>query len=138
MFTFKNFVSKKQITTKVRDPNINNKNSPRFEFKLFVVFRIVKQSVQSINAANDMRMIFLNKSKLGKWIFSFLRLKESKTQTIKLTITEDKIIPITPKLYGERFPKLLIGAPINNQSKKIFNTIPANDDLKGKFVFSIE
>ena len=85
-----------------------------------------------------MRIIFLNKSKLGKWIFSFLRLKESKTQTIKLTITEDKIIPTTPKLYGERLPKLLIGAPINNQSKKIFNIIPANDDLKGKFVFSIE
>ena len=100
--------------------------------------RIVKQSVQSINAANDMRMIFLNKSKLGKWMFSFLRLKESKTQTIKLTITEDKIIPRTPKLYGERLPKLLIGAPINNQSKKIFNIIPANEDLKGKFVFSIE
>ena len=78
------------------------------------------------------------KSKLGKWIFSFLRLKESKTQTIKLTITEDKIIPTTPKLYGERFPKLLTGAPIKNQSKKIFNIIPANDDLKGKCVFSIE
>ena len=106
--------------------------------KLFVVLRIVKQRVLSINAANDMRIIFLNKSKLGKLIFSFLRLKESKTQTIKLTITEDKIIPTTPKLYGERFPKLLIGAPINNQSKKIFNIIPANDDLKGKFVFSIE
>ena len=72
----------------------------------------------SINAANDMRIIFLNKSKFGKWIFSFFRLKESKTQTIKLTITEDKIIPITPKLYGERFLKLLIGAPTNNQSKK--------------------
>jgi len=55
-----------------------------------------------------------------------------------LTITEDKIIPTTPKLYGERFPKFLIGAPIKNQSKKIFNIIPANEDLKGKFVFSIE
>ena len=106
--------------------------------KLFVVLIIVKQSVLSINAANDMRIIFLNKSKLGKWIFSFFRLKESKIQTIKLTITEDKIIPTTPKLYGERFPKFLIGAPIKNQSKKIFNIIPANDDLKGKFVFSIE
>ena len=106
--------------------------------KLFVVFRIVKQSVQSINAANDMRLIFLNNSKLGKMIFSFRRLKERKIQTIKLTITEDNIIPTTPKLYGERFPKLLIGAPIKNQSKKIFNIIPANDDLKGKFVFSIE
>ena len=132
------FVRKKQTTKKVRDPNINNKNSARFEFKLFVVLRIVKQSVLSINAANDMRIIFLNKSKLGKWIFSFLRLKESETQTIKFTITEDKIIPTTPKLYGERFPKLLIGAPTKNQSKKIFNIIPANDDLKGKFVFSIE
>jgi len=85
-----------------------------------------------------MRQIFLNNSKLGKMIFSFRRLKERKIQTIKFTITEDKIIPITPKLYGERFPKLLIGAPIKNQSKKTLNIIPANDDLKGKFVFSIE
>ena len=54
--------------------------------------------------ANDIIIIFLNKSKLGKWIFSFLKLKESKIQIIKLTITEDKIIPTTPKLYGERFP----------------------------------
>ena len=92
----------------------------------------------SINDANDMRVIFLNKSKLGKWISSFRRFKESKIQTIKLTITEDNIIPTTPKLYGERFPKFLIGAPINSQSKKIFNIIPANDDLKGKFVVSIE
>ena len=106
--------------------------------KLFVVLKILKQNVLPISAANDMRLIFFNKSKLGKLIFSFCRLKERKIQTIKLTITEDKIIPITPTLYGERFPKLLIGAPINNQSKKIFNIIPANDDLKGKFVFSIE
>ena len=106
--------------------------------KLFVVLRIVKQSALSINAANDMRIIFLNKSKLGKWISSFRRLKESKIQIIRLTITEDKIIPTTPKLYGERFPKFLIGAPIKNQSKKILNIIPANEDLKGKFVFSIE
>ena len=75
----------------------------------------------SINAANDIRLIFLNKSKLGKWISSLCRFKESKIQTIKLTITEDKIMPTTPKLYGERFPKFLIGAPIKNQSKKIFN-----------------
>ena len=122
----------------MRDPNINNKNYHRFELKLFVVLRIVKQSALSMNAANDMRIIFLNKSKLGKWIFSFLRLIESKTQTIKLTITEDKIIPITPKLYGERLPKLFIGAPIKNQSKKILNIIPAIEDLKGNFVFSIE
>ena len=106
--------------------------------ELFVVWRIVKQRVLSINAANDMRLIFLNKSKLGKWISSFRRLKESKIQIKKLTITEDKIIPTTPKLYGERFPKFLIGAPIKNQSKKILNIIPANEDLKGKFVFSIE
>ena len=88
----------------------------------------------SIHAANDMRLIFLNKSKLGKWISSFRRLKESKIQTIKFTITEDKIIPITPKLYGERLPKSLIGAPIKNQSKNIFNIIPAYDNLKGNFV----
>ena len=106
--------------------------------KLFLVLRIVIQRVLSTNAANDMRINFLNKSKLGKWIFSLRRLKESKIQTIKFTITEDKIIPTTPKLYGERFPKLLIGAPIKNQSKKILNIIPANEDLKGKFVFSIE
>ena len=92
----------------------------------------------SINVANDMRQIFLNNFKLGKMIFSLRRLKERKIQTIKLTITEDKIIPTTPKLYGERFPKFLIGAPIKNQSKKILNIIPANEDLKGKFVFSIE
>ena len=106
--------------------------------KVFVVWRIVKQSVLSINAANDIRLIFLNKSKLGKWISSLRRLKESKIQTMRLTITEDKIIPTTPKLYGERFPNFLIGAPIKNQSKKTFNIIPANEDLKGKFVFSIE
>ena len=92
----------------------------------------------SIKAANDIRLIFLIKSNLGKWISSLRRLIESKIQTMKLTITEDKIIPTTPKLYGERFPKFLIGAPIKNQSKKILNIIPANEHLKGKFVFSIE
>ena len=122
----------------MRVPNINNKNSTRFELKLFVVFRMVKHTVLSIKAANDMRLIFLNNSKLGKIISSLRRLKERKIQTIKLTITEDKIIPTTPKLYGERFPKFLIGAPIKNQSKKMLNIIPANEDLKGKFVFSIE
>ena len=117
---------------------MNNKNSPKYELKFFVAWRIEKQNVLSINDANVMKEIFLNKSKLGKWIFSFLRFKESKIQTTKLTITEDKIIPTTPRLYGERFPKLLIGAPIKNQSKKILNIIPANDNLKGNFVFSIE
>ena len=100
--------------------------------------RIVKQSLLSINEANDIRIIFLNKSKLGKWIFSFLRLNESKIQTIKFTITEDKIIPTIPRLYGERLPKFLIGAPIKNQSKKILNIIPPHDNLKGNFIFSIE
>jgi len=61
--------------------------------KLFVVLRMVKQSVLSINAANDIRLIFFNKSKFGKWIFSLRRLKESKKQTIKFTITEDNIFP---------------------------------------------
>ena len=51
-----------------------------------------------MNAANDMRLIFLNNSKYGKMISSFRRLKERKIETIKLTITEDKIIPTTPKL----------------------------------------
>ena len=110
----------------------------RFELELFLILRIVKQSVLSIKAANDIRPIFLNKSKLGKWISSFRRLKERKIQTTKLTMTEDKIIPTTPKLYGERFPKFLIGAPIKNQSKKTLNIIPANDSLKGNCVFSIE
>ena len=91
-----------------------------------------------MNDANNMSIILLNKSKFGKWISSLRRLKDRKIQTIKFTITEDKIIPTTPKLYGERFPKFLIGAPIKNQSKKILNIIPANEDLKGKFVFSIE
>ena len=122
----------------MRDPNINNKNSSTFEFNLFVVLRMVKQILLSIKDANDIRMIFLNKSKLGKWISSFRKLRASKIQTIKLTITEDKIIPTTPKLYGERFPKLLIGAPINNQSKKILNIIPIIDNLNGNIVFSIE
>ena len=77
---------------------MNNKNSATFELNLSVFFKIVKQSLLSINAANDMRLIFLNNSKLGKMIFSLRRLKESKIQTIRLTITEDKIIPTTPKL----------------------------------------
>ena len=66
--------------------------------KLFVIWRIVKHRELSINAANDMRLIFLNNSKLGKMIFSLRRLKERKIQIIKLTITEDNIIPTTPKL----------------------------------------
>ena len=123
---------------KVRDPNINKKNSVKFELKLFVFLRIVKQSLLSINDAKDISIIFFNKSKLGKFISSFLRFIESKILIIKLTITEDKIIPTTPKLYGERFPKFLIGAPIKNQSKEMFNIIPANDNLNGKFAFSIE
>ena len=123
---------------KVRDPNINNKNSPKFEFKLFLVLKKLKQIVLSRNDAKNMSVIFLNNSKLGKLISSLERLKERKIQTIKLTITEDKIIPTTPKLYGERFPKFLIGAPIKNQSKKTLNIIPANDNLKGNLVFSIE
>ena len=93
---------------------------------LFVVLRIVKQRVLSTNAAIDMRIIFLNKSRLGRWIFSFLRLKESKIQTIKFTITEDKIIPTTPKLYGERFPKLFIGAPIKNPVSYTHLTLPTS------------
>ena len=99
---------------------------------------MVKQIALSINAANDIRVIFFNKLKFGKWISSLRRFKESKIETNKLTITDDKIIPTTPKLYGERFPKFLIGAPIKNQSKKILNTIPADDNLKGNLVFSIE
>ena len=78
--------------------------------------------------ANDMRMIFFIKSKVGKWISSFRKFRASKIQTTKLTIPEDKIIPTTPKLYGERFPKFFIGAPIKNQSKKALSMIPTNDN----------
>ena len=92
----------------------------------------------SRNDAKNIIVVFLNKSKLGKLISSLERLKERKIQTIKLTITEDKIIPTTPKLYGERFPKFFIGAPIKHQSKKTLNIIPVNDNLKGNLVFSIE
>ena len=99
---------------------------------------MVKQRVLAINDANDMKIIFFNKSTLGKQIFSLRRLKERKIQTIKFTITEDKIIPTTPKLYGERLPASFNGAPIKSQSKKILNIIPPQDNLKGKFVFSIE
>jgi len=49
-------------------------------------------------------------------------------QIIKFTIPEDNIIPITPKLKGEIFPKFLVGAPIKNQSKKILNNIPNMDN----------
>ena len=48
-------------------------------------------------------------------------------QIKKFTIIEDEIIPITPKLYGEIVPKFFIGAPIKNQSKKTFSTIPTID-----------
>ena len=90
--------------------------------------RIDKQILLAIKDDNDMKINFFNKSRKGKWICSYRKLKESKAQIITLTITEDKIIPTIPKLYGERFPKLLIGAPIKNQSKKIFNIIPTNDN----------
>ena len=65
---------------------------------------------------------------LGKGKSSFRKLKESKMQTIKLTMTEDKIIPSIPKLNGEIFPKFFVGAPIKNQSKKALSMIPANDN----------
>ena len=95
---------------------------------LFLFLKKLKQILLSRNDAKNMSIIFLNKSKLGNFIASLERLKERKIQTIKLTITEDKIIPTTPKLYGERFPKSFIGAPIKNQSKKALNMIPANDN----------
>ena len=49
-------------------------------------------------------------------------------QIKKFTIPEERIIPITPKLKGDKFPKLLIGAPISNQSKKTLRIIPAIDN----------
>ena len=112
----------------MRDPNINNKNSSTFEFNLFVVFRIAKEILLSIKDANDIRIIFFKKSKFGKCISSFRKLRASKIQTIKLTIPEDKMIPTIPKLYGERLSKFFIGAPIKNQSKKALRMIPANDN----------
>ena len=65
---------------------------------LLLVLKKLKQIVLSRNDAKNMINIFLNKSKLGKLISSLGRLKERKIQTIKLTITEDKIIPTIPKL----------------------------------------
>ena len=47
---------------------------------------------------------------------------------IKLTKPEERIIPITPKLNGDMFPKLPIGAPIRNQSKKTLRIIPAKEN----------
>ena len=64
---------------------------------------------------------------------SFRRLKESKIQTIKLTITEDKIIPTSPKLYEERFPKFLTGAPIKNFG----NLSPYNFGVVGIILSSV-
>jgi len=87
----------------------------------------------SINDADDMRVIFFNKSIFGKWISSFRRFKERKIQTIKFTNTEDKIIPTTPKLNGERFPKLLIGAPIKNFG----NLSPYNFGVVGIILSSV-
>ena len=55
----------------------------------------------------------------------------------KLTIPEEITIPTTPKLYGDKFPKELVGAPTRNQSKKELRIIPVKDNLKGDFVFSI-
>ena len=73
--------------------------------KLFALFTIKKQNILAINDDIDMSIIFFNKTRFGKLIFSFLKLRESRIQTIKFTITEDKIIPTTPKLYGEKLPK---------------------------------
>ena len=66
-----------------------------------------------------------------------LNFADRKMQISKFTIPEDIIIPITPKLYGSKLPLLLIGAPIKNQSKKTLSIIPAKDNLKGNFGFSI-
>ena len=81
-----------------------------------------------IKHANEIRRIFFNKTVLGKLILYFLKLAERKIHIIKLTIPEDRIIPITPKLYGNKFPTLLIGAPSKNQSKKTLSIIPAKDN----------
>ncbi len=82
----------------------------------------------AIKDDKHIRRIFFNKINFGKYIFSLCKLNESKRHTIKFTMTEDKIIPTTPKLYGEKFPKFLTGAPIKIQSKNIFISIPANDN----------
>ena len=90
-----------------------------------------------IKHAKEIRINFFNKIVFGKFILKLLRLEERMIHTIMFTITEDRIIPVTPKLYGDKFPKLLIGAPTKNQSKKTLRIIPAKDDLKGNLGFSI-
>ena len=48
--------------------------------------------------ANEIRTNFFNKIIFGKLILYLSRLPARKTQIIMLTIPEDKIMPITPKL----------------------------------------
>ena len=75
-----------------------------------------------------MRTNFFNKIVFGSFILYFSKLVKRKTHIIMLTIPEDRITPITPKLKGNKFLTLLIGAPIKNQSKKTFSIIPAKDN----------
>ena len=81
-------------------------------------FRIAKQILLSIKDVNDMRIIFFNNFNLGRWISSFRKFKESKIQTIKLTITEDKIIPSTPKLYEKDSQNYKLGHQLKTNQKK--------------------
>ena len=66
----------------------------------------------------------------------FPNLKDKITQIMQFTNPDESTIPITPKLYGKRLSRELMGAPINIQSKVIFKTIPISDTLKGNFVSS--
>ena len=68
--------------------------------------------------ANEIKTIFFNKIDFGKLILYLLIFAERKIQTSKFTIPEDSIIPTTPKLKGNKFPALFVGAPSKNQSKK--------------------
>ena len=99
-----------------------------FEFNLSIYLINEQQIVLVIEHADKIRTIFFNKIVLGKLILQLFKFAERKIQITKLTIPEDIIIPITPKLKGNKFPILLIGAPSKNQSKKTLRTIPAKDN----------
>ena len=99
-----------------------------FEFNLFISLITEQQIVLVIQQANEIRINFFNKIILGILIPQLLKFVVRKIQIIKLTIPEERTIPITPKLQGDKFPKLLVGAPTRNQSKKTFSIIPAKDN----------
>ena len=99
-----------------------------FEFnslKFLINKRQIKLVVKHVI---EIKRIFFIKIAFGKQISKFLKFKDRRIQIIKLTIPEESIIPITPKLQGDKLPKLLTGAPSKNQSKKTLKIIPAKDN----------